>query len=503
MNKSFISFIVVVLALCILVLPTIQAADIELSDTCTLADAITAANTDEAVGGCPAGDGADTISLASDITLDAALPQITTGITIEGGGYTISGNNRLRIFVVNGGNLTIHELTLTNGFGDWGGAIANLKGMLKISSSTIANCSAVEGGAIGNEGTLNVIDSVFQDNVSEERNGGAINQAKGRLSISHSVFNNNTSSHIGGAVFIGGGEKVNSIIYSTFNRNFASIGGAIGINSANSLLDIIKSTFSSNSASGGGGAVYFDGEKGQMRISESAFSQNSSDAGIGGALFLTDSLMLAASPDHLKLNTNISDSGFSRNSAKDGGAVYSRFVDLKVVNTAFIGNDSGADGGAIFSWGNTSISSSTISQSKSGANGGGLNVAAGRVSLENVTLVSNEADRGGGLYRDTDSEVNLLNSIIANNRGGDCFGRLSENIGNLIADGSCFATLSGDPMLGELIEPEDGSPAYYPLLEGSPAIDAADDEYCPDTDIIGTARPQGLACDIGAYELPQ
>ena len=102
-----------------------------------------------------------------------------------------------------------------------------------------------------------------------------------------------------------------------------------------------------------------------------------------------------------------------------------------------------------------------------------------------------------------DATLNLRNTIIAGNSGGDCFGRLNENINNLIADGSCFAVLSGDPMLGELVAPEDGSPAYYPLLEGSPAIDAADDEYCPDTDMLGAARPQGAACDIGAYERPQ
>ena len=55
-------------------------------------------------------------------------------------------------------------------------------------------------------------------------------------------------------------------------------------------------------------------------------------------------------------------------------------------------------------------------------------------------------------------------------------------------------------MLGELVEPKDGSPAYFPLLAGSRAIDAADDDYCPAPDQIGTARPQGAGCDIGAIE---
>lgn len=147
------------------------------------------------------------------------------------------------------------------------------------------------------------------------------------------------------------------------------------------------------------------------------------------------------------------------------------------------------------------VKNSTFHNNAAGGNGGAVYVEReGETSLTYLTIVNNSAGLGGGLYRSANSNVNLLNSIIANNRGGDCFGRLAGNVSNLIADGSCFATLSGDPMLSELVEPEDGSPAYYPLLEGSPAIDAAHDDYCPDTDIIGTPRPQGAACDIGAFE---
>ena len=58
---------------------------------CSLAGMITAANTDRASGECPAGSGADTITLAGDIVLSQALPAITSDITIDGAGYSISG----------------------------------------------------------------------------------------------------------------------------------------------------------------------------------------------------------------------------------------------------------------------------------------------------------------------------------------------------------------------------------------------------------------------------
>lgn len=77
-----------------------QAADITVDESiCTLADAITAANTDTATGDCPAGDsGADTIILQADVTLAAALPEISSTITIEGGG-TLSAATMTRLLV--------------------------------------------------------------------------------------------------------------------------------------------------------------------------------------------------------------------------------------------------------------------------------------------------------------------------------------------------------------------------------------------------------------------
>ena len=77
--------------------------------TCALLDALTAANTDAATDGCPAGSGADVIELApgSTHTLtsvhnstygDTGLPVITSEITIEGQGAPSSGTAPRRTF---------------------------------------------------------------------------------------------------------------------------------------------------------------------------------------------------------------------------------------------------------------------------------------------------------------------------------------------------------------------------------------------------------------------
>ena len=106
------------------------AATIPVGGACTLVDAITAANTDTATGGCPAGSGADTIVLPAGSTQTltevnndtygpTGLPVISGVMTIAGQGSTIvrdSGAPEFRIVAVNGtGELTLQETTVSGG----------------------------------------------------------------------------------------------------------------------------------------------------------------------------------------------------------------------------------------------------------------------------------------------------------------------------------------------------------------------------------------------------
>ncbi len=441
---------------------SIHAADIAVDSDCSLADAIIAANRDRAEGDCPAGHGADTIILSQDITLRTELPVITSDITIEGNGYAISGNNRWRIFYNSiGGRLTIHNLIMTKGRVDFlfsattansiGGAIVNWKGTLKISNSTFSNNSAEHGGAISNnEGTLSISDSAFSDNSADKRGGAIENDSKNL-----------------------------SIINSTFSDNSASWGGAIY--NGRDRLSIINSTFSDNSADEDGGVIFNWGE---LNIGDSNFSDNSADED-GGVIFNWGEL-------------NIGDSSFSGNSAEyDGGAI-ENWGRVSIRDSSFIDNYDDA----IRNNSKLNIINSTFSNNYI-ANGDAIFSGKDRkLSIINSTFSDNSADWGGTIYNWGDGTLSMVNSIIAG-RGGTCVSRsrlLRQSISNFIQDGTCSPAFRGDPMLGKLVVPEDGSPAYFPLLAGSPAIDATDDEYCPATDQIGTVRPQGVACDIGAIE---
>ena len=122
-------------------------------------------------------------------------------------------------------------------------------------------------------------------------------------------------------------------------------------------------------------------------------------------------------------------------------------------------------------------------------------------TLSHVTLAHNDARYGSSIYIYPGGKSSLHNSIaVGMPRNEECYGLLESNVGSLSQDGSCGSEQGADPILGDLVEPEDGTPPYYPLLPGSPAIDAAIDEYCTEADQIGGTRPQGQACDIGAIE---
>jgi len=114
----------------------------------------------------------------------------------------------------------------------------------------------------------------------------------------------------------------------------------------------------------------------------------------------------------------------------------------------------------------------------------------------------------------------LQHSVIADQASGaDCIARSTWSAGhNIDSDGTCGLTdptdlPNTDPMLG-VLQDNGGPTLTYALLPGSPAIHAVplaaciyddDDPGTPEVPLTGdqrgVARPQGGACDTGAYEV--
>mgnify|MGYP006289566963 CR=1 FL=1 len=190
-------------------------------------------------------------------------------------------------------------------------------------------------------------------------------------------------------------------------------------------------------------------------------------------------------------------------------------------NSTFVGNVGGSDGGlgtygggGIYNYqGEMTIRNSTFSGNSAPESEGGAIVTWGTLTLLNSTLIGNSSGSDSGASGLANWEtLHMKNTLIASDSPyPDCGNRgtIVTNINNLVEDGSCNATFSGDPLLGPLADnggPRVGAAQDIPLqthalLLGSPALDAGDGGTCLASDQRGAPRPQGAACDIGALEM--
>jgi hypothetical protein len=221
--------------------------------------------------------------------------------------------------------------------------------------------------------------------------------------------------------------------------------------------------------------------------------------------------------------------------SREGGGISNRGIltatGLLIRDNTGRGVGSNGGGGVYNGSGATAfISHSAIltNYSEEGA-GGILNI--GALTLDTVTISGNDAY---GIFTIgpldisystiADNEVVQIwmgapaaapvigNSIIAGfpDHAG-CFGidPMSDGFNleyiELDSDRSCNMTgpndLTGvDPLLLPLSAYDGVSPPFHALDPASPAIDSADPANCGGTDQRGVERPQGSACDRGAYE---
>ena len=282
-QKLCLALSIIAVYFCVIVAPSL-AADILVNENCTLANAIVAANRDIAHLGCTAGSGSDTIVLSNDNVLSASLPAITSNITIEGNGYSVSGDGKYRILGVRSGNLTINELRLADGYAeDVGGALASLEAAkVTINNSVIEGSWAEEGGAIWHVGPIVVHNSTVINNRAEI--GGAVRNRGSVLTITNSHFANNRA---------GCASKRDSC--DSHFGEYSGNGGAIYSRASSDIL-IYNSTFSSNTAPGDGGAIFaYD----NLTIVNSTFVGNRADtaggiimnAGLSPAIRLSNNII--------------------------------------------------------------------------------------------------------------------------------------------------------------------------------------------------------------------
>jgi hypothetical protein len=215
-------------------------------------------------------------------------------------------------------------------------------------------------------------------------------------------------------------------------------------------------------------------------VINSTFSHNSTLA--GGAIF--NSVFDGDTP------SRVINSTFSHNSAPDnaGGGIFNQHGMLRVINSTFFANNA-LYGGGIFNEGTLRVTNSTFSANSAN-------------------------ERRGGAIGDagfTDSMVTLRKTIMAKSRsGGNCsgFGFIDGRF-NIDSGTSCGFERANKslPATKPLLDPaglsDNGGPTKTIALQpDSPAVDLVGERACPppETDQRGVDRPQGAACDSGAFE---
>jgi hypothetical protein len=455
-------------------------ADTSATD-CTLRNAITAANTNALSGGCVKGDALPTVdtiafdpSVTPQITLNTALPVITSDLTIQGPGDTSLNIHRanaaatdFRVLEISSGTVSVSGLQFTHGSttGIGGGIEVISPAVVSLDNVTVSNNATTDAGAgIASTGSLAINDTKITNNVASANAAGSVSVAAGgllsigTLSIDRSTISSNDVSAtttttgaaaIGGGIELGGSSRptidrstiANNTVTAT-NGTGGTVADAAGIQGGPGFT-LRRSTVSGNVATASGSAA--------------------SNASRGGGIQL-------ANPGATLLLDRVTMSGNSVSAAA--------------------ATTTDARGGGLFAIGATSP-----------------NVVSSTITANTAPTFANTA---GGTFK---------NSIVSAPLGGgqNCFPSGTTSAGYNIDDGtSCGFTQptdhpSTDPLFAVAGLDDNGGPTETIQIQaGSPAVDQGISSPGETTDQRERARPSdfgtianapgGDGTDIGAFE---
>ena len=442
----------------------------------------------------------------------------TTGSAGTLGGGAISAEDE------SGSTASLTGDVFQNNIAGYGGAVfTNAPNDVTIAFSLLqSNTTTGDGGALEGDPdaaalTLNfddLIQNATSGSGSDSGGGGLAWYGNGALNVSNSLFSQNQATGTG----VGTG------------------GGAILVDGqTSSNANISKTSFDGNAAGDRGGAVR-DDDSNALTIAQAKFSGN--HAVVGGALYLVTN-------NPASTGNTITSSEFDGNSAINlGGAIdwhqeccvskHSFGVPLALLGDSFVQNTA-TNGGALD--GNSpsllTMEDTTMSRNTASSDGGAIYMEQpALLTMINDTIAFNNAGGGGGVFNPADfgssgsagGGFGVENTTIAENSGGDCsngggtstFNAPQDTGNNDDSDQTCFGGLGGpndktgvNPLLANPANnggPAAGGPGDTETVQtdaeqaSSPTVNAGNNNGCPSIDERGVTRPQGSACDIGAFE---
>lgn len=387
----------------------------------------------------------------------------------EGGGAIESRGN----FTITASNFLNNEAKMHDGSQlpgntnpGFGGAILLIEGSnTSISTCTLSNNTAGNnGGAIYNDfdTTLTVKDSTLSSNTATNKYGGAIYN-EGDLNIDHSVFTENSTALLGGALATRTGTATVSKSQFTGNSS-AENGGAIYVSLNSPLFTLTSSELKQNSAENLGGAIYNESE---IKISKSTISDNSAHSGGGIGNFMSSTLTI----DQSTISGN--------EAATFGGGIINSTSNINISNSTIVGNSASNGGGISNNDDNAEVTLSSVTMADNSAT---------------------YSDKEFLNYQGRFTILNTLISGSCNNNNGDIIsqgGNVEYPSNTCGFTHTTDLSNASDLFLGSL-QNNGGKTKTIAIGEGSPAINHGNQSACSNTDQRNFERAG--ECDSGAYE---
>lgn len=278
----------------------------------------------------------------------------------------------------------------------------------------------------------------------------------GQLILNATTITGGNSSN-GGGIYNAGSLTLSD---STLTGNTATFAGG-GILNYRGTLTLTNSTLSGNAAEIGGGGLY--NAHGALTLTDSTVSTNTSTIKGGGLV-------------NYHGTPTVLNSTISGNAASRGGGIYNDHGALTLTNSTVSGNAASGGGGGVYNYGTLTLVHSLIS--------------------------GNTASNGQEIYN-YHRPINAANFNLFGHSGetnAQAFSNFTPGASDLTATSNGTQATALAQILNPTLANNGGATKTHALVAGSPAIDAAG-ATGPATDQHGTARPQGAAVDIGAFEV--
>jgi predicted outer membrane repeat protein len=389
-------------------------------------------------------------------------------------------------------NPSLTNVTFSGNSADYGGGMNNSNSNPSLTNVTFSSNTATLGGGILNYGGSPALTNVTFNNNSATNQGGGIFNDSSSPTLANVTFNTNTATSYGGGMKNQGNSNP-GLTNVSFNSNSAYNGGAMCNGSSSPNLTNV--TFSGNTATYGGGM--YNRYSSNPSLTNVTFNNNS--ATHGGGMHNED--------DSSPSLTNVI---FDTNSATGGGGGMSNYTNSNPIltNNTFSSNSAFAGGGIFNDNSSPSLVNVTFNTNSATGGGGGMSNDTSNPSLTNVTFSGNSATSGvGGIHNYNSSPV-IKNSLFwGNSTEFEISTGSAPQIDDSLIQGGCPAgatcnanIINADPLLGSLAD-NGGFTKTMALGEHSPAMDTGNNATCASTDQRGIKRPQGIRCDMGAYEI--